>query len=480
MAYTVQLSDSVTTLDLVDGVSYLVLPGGVAHGPPRPRRAMGPESLLEHGSPLVEEKFGNRQVTLRLQVRGSSKDNLIANVRNIQDLLEKARVRQITGFGNDVTLTLQWDGATNSFILDVLDGQLNYPEALWSKSFLELNTRIVDARLELLCKPFARRAPVNLAVDTLENEQDSATDKNYTDVASIDGDVDAPAEIKLVPTGAAGSAKTYIGTRSGSRRTDGLWRQGEAVSSEENLGNEANWSYAGSTVADANASDGNLRRLSLTRNAGSSQHPAEDLWSFKFDLGATFPQGLFRVLARVQVGGTAGQEPPAADMQFGAGWKFGSVTKVPASYLSLASLNAYQLLDLGEVRLPPILQPDESYSFATRELHVRARLNNPWNPALSSTATWDLDYLFLLPADEFVAIVNSVGATDRILVDSRSRHGQLYLLDGSDNVVRVADYLGRPLLLSKQGSRIYVLRDDGRNVTFAFSGKYTPRYWDLA
>ena len=97
-----------------------------------------------------------------------------------------------------------------------------------------------------------------------------------------------------------------------------------------------------------------------------------------------------------------------------------------------------------------------------------------------SEATWDLDYVFLLPADECVAIVADAGADDRILLDARSSRGQVYLLDGDDNVRRVADYVGGPPELSPRGTRIYVLRDDAPSVTFGFSGTYTPRYWDVA
>ena len=480
MAYTVTLTDGTTTLNFVDGTNFRVLPDGISHNPPAPRRALTPESLLEHGSDLIEEKFANRTVALRLQILGATKDGLISNVRDVQGLLERARSRQITGFGADVTLKLGWDGASNTFELDVLDGQLFYPEALWSKAFLDLNTRIADGRLELLCRPFARTGTVNLSAATLENNQDAGGDANYADVATVQGDVEAPAEVKLVPTGATGSKKTYLGTRSGSRRADSLWRQGESVDVETNLGGETNWTYAGSTVADGAASDGNHRRFTLTRGAAAAQHPAEDLWAFKFDLGTSFPQGLFRVLARVKTGATAGDEPPPGDMRYGVGWAFGSVVKSPVAPVGVSALDAYELLDLGEVRLPPFPLPDEGFSFATRELHVVANLGGIWNPLQGSSATWDLDYVFLLPADEFVAIANAVGASDRVLVDSRSRRGQIYLLDASDNVQRVADYLGRPLKLSSEGTRIYVLRDDAPTVTFAFSGKYQPRYWDVA
>ncbi len=481
MAYTAQLSDSVTTLDLVDGASYSIMAGGVSLTPPSPRRGMTPESLLAHGSAILEEKFSNRRVTLRLQLMGTSKDNLITNVRNIQDLLEKARARQITGFGNGVTLTLQWDSASNSFILDVMDGQLHYPPSLWSKTFLDLNNRIVDARLELLCKPFARRAAVSLSADTLENEQDSGTGKNYTDITSINGDMDAPAQIKLAPTGASGSQKTYIATRSGTRRTDILWRQGEGRDSFTSLETDADFSLTEATVVDANASDGNVSRSRLD---GGGNIAKEFKGRLNFVLAGP-PRGLFRVLARVKATASTAAVDPLTDTSFYLGWSFGKVSHTPtigtvplgADHLPTAD-DTYEVMDLGEIRILPTSEPD-GQTLSDFELRIFLGMENAKSGVTVDT-DWFVDYVFLLPADESVAIINNVGATDRILIDSQSPHPHIFILDSSDRVQGVADYVGRPAMISKQDSRIYILRADVPGVTFAFSGIYVPRYWDLA
>ena len=479
MAYKVELSDGAAAVDLAAGVHYRVLPNGVLHGPPPSRRVFGGGPPSADGGRLIEERFGNRQVVVRLQIVGASKDDLIAAVRRVQDLLDRARERETSGFGTPVRLTLRWDGATNDFALRVLDGRLVYPATLWSRTFLGLNTRIEDARLELVCAPFAEAGAVQLAAATLTNDP-AATPPNYVDALAVRGDVGAPAAVKLTPSGATGEKKTFVGTRSGVRRGDRLWRQGESIDREDQVGGEQRWTYAAAAVSLTEASGGSFRRFTLTRGLGASPHPAGDLWTFAFDLGAAFLQGLFRVLARVRAGASQFSEPAAGSMGFGVGWQFGAASKPPATYASPDALNTFQLLDLGELRLPPFPQPDEDYAFAARELRVTANLRDSWNPAQRSAATWDLDYVFLLPADEFVAIVADAGADDRILLDARSARGQVYLLDGDDNVRRVADYVGRPPELSPRGARVYVLRDDAPSVSFAFSGAYTPRYWDVA
>ena len=478
MAYKVELSDGTAVVDLAGGVHYRVLPDGVSHGPPPARRVFGGGATSD-GERLIEERFGNRQVVVRLQIVGASKDDLIAAVRKVRELLDRARERETSGFGSPVKLTLRWDGATNEFSLRVLDGRLVYPETLWSRTFLGLNTRIEDARLELTCAPFAESGAVQLSAATLTNDP-AAASGNYVDALGVQGDVRAPAAVKLTPSGATGEKKTFVGTRSGARRGDSLWRQGESADREDQVGKAKKWTYAGEEVSPASASGGAARRFTLTRGLGASQHPSGDLWTFVFDLGASFPQGLFRVLARVRTGATQFSEPAPGSMRFGVGWKFGAAAKSPASYATPDALDTFQLLDPGELRLPPFPQPDEGYAFAARELRVTANLRDAWSPVQRSAATWDLDYVFLLPADECVAIVADAGAEDRILLDARSARGQVYLLDSGDNVRRVADYVGRPTELSPRGTRIYVLRDDAPSVTFGFSGAYTPRYWDVA
>ena len=479
MAYKVELSDGTATVDLAGGAHYRVLPNGVSHGPPPARRVFGGGAASADGERLIGERFGNREVVVRLQIVGASKDGLIGAVRKVQELLERARERELSGFGSPVTLTLRWDGATNEFALRVLDGRLVYPPTLWSRTFLGLNTRIEDARLELTCAPFAEAGAVQLAAATLTNDP-AAASPNYADALTVRGDARAPASVKLTPSGATGTKKTFVGTRSGVRRGDTLWRQGESADREDKVAARAQWTYAGATVSPASASGGAFRQFTLTRGLGAAKHPAGDLWTFAFDLGASFPQGLFRVLARVRAGASRFNEPASGSMRFGAGWKFGAAAKSPSWYASPDALGAFQLLDLGELRLPPFPQPDAGYAFATRELRVTANLRAAWNPVQQSAATWDLDYVFLLPADECVAIVAGAGASDRILLDARSARGQVYLLDSGDNVRRVADYVGRPPELSPRGTRIYVLRDDAPSVTFGLSGSYTPRYWDVA
>ena len=479
MAYKVELSDGAAVVDLAGGVHYRVLPNGVVHGPPPARRVFGGGSPSTDGERLIEERSGNREVVVRLQIVGASKDDLIGAVRRVQELLDRARERETSGFGSPVRLTLRWDGATNDFALRVLDGRLVYPATLWSRTYLGLNTRIEDARLELVCAPFAEAGAVELPAATLTNDP-AATSPNYVDALAVQGDVRAPAAVKLTPSGASGARKTFVGTRSGVRRGDTLWYQGESVDREEQVGGEPRWTYAGSDVSLAEASGGSFRRFTLTRGLGAREHQAGDLWAFVLDLGASFPQGLFRVLARVRAGASRFSEPAAGSMRFGVGWRFGAASKAPVSYASPDTLDSFQLLDLGELRLPPFPQPDEGYAFAARELRVTANLRDAWNPSQRSAGTWDLDYVFLLPADECVAIVANAGADDRILLDARSSRGQVYLLDSGDNVRRVADYVGRPPELSPRGTRIYVLRDDAPSATFGFSGTYTPRYWDVA
>ncbi len=368
----------------------------------------------------------------------------------------------------------------NAGILDVLSGRLRYPRDLWSRAHLDLNNRIVDATLELLCKPFARRAALALGGDTLENHQNAGGAANHVDVTSIDGDVEAPAQVRLVPSGATGSKKLWVATRSGSRRTDTLWRQAEGRDSWTSLETSAG-SIVESTVADASASDGSVSRARYTDFGGTQVfQELQGRWGFVL---SGPPRGLFRVLARVKVDWTDWTGIAASDVTFYKGYAFGGLASTPTvgvGGVSPAAQNAWQVLDLGELRVPPASVPD-GYSLADFELRVFAAMENARSPGSTpDTLDWYLDYVFLLPADEYVAIVNNVGATDRLLVDSMTPQGQGFSLDGSDRAQGVAECVGKPLKASKLGTRVYVLRDDAPSVTFAWSGTYTPRYVDVA
>lgn len=160
MPFTYDLLNDDTTLSLNDGSAYKVLQNGFAAPPPARRMAMGGANLFRHGSDLLERKYENRQVTLRVQVLGATQNTLITNIQAIHDLLERAAEYSITGLGSQVKLRRQWNNATLTSDFLVLEGVFTIDEGT---SLHVVNTNVIGT-LTLLCQPF-----IEGAAETVEN-----------------------------------------------------------------------------------------------------------------------------------------------------------------------------------------------------------------------------------------------------------------------------------------------------------------------
>ena len=151
MPWTYNLTDGTTTVSLNSG-DYDVLYNGFSAPVPRRRMAWGGRNLFRHGADLMERRFENRRVTLRIKITGSNDDALENDINAINDLLERAAEYSSNGLGAQVQLTRQWNGATNSVSFDVLEGTLDIPET--SIAHVQRNV-LIPCILTLTCKPFA-------------------------------------------------------------------------------------------------------------------------------------------------------------------------------------------------------------------------------------------------------------------------------------------------------------------------------------
>ena len=71
-----------------------------------------------------------------------------------------------------------------------------------------------------------------------------------------------------------------------------------------------------------------------------------------------------------------------------------------------------------------------------------------------------IDYIFLLPVDEGVVVVDSVGTDDRVLISNKEDVPGVWLLNTSDVVQSFATFNGGPFNIGPEDTRIYWLRDD--------------------
>lgn len=160
MAWTLQLLNSDTTVDLNDNTNFAAR--GLTAPIPGRRMATGGANLYRHGSDVQERVFENRTVTVTLRIKGTSQDNLISNINSVNGLLERASEYVTSGIGSQVKLRRKWNNATNQLDFHVLDGTLNIGDEL--SVVHATNDVIATATLTLLCEPFAYGAE-----ETIEN-----------------------------------------------------------------------------------------------------------------------------------------------------------------------------------------------------------------------------------------------------------------------------------------------------------------------
>ena len=150
MAWTLQLLNDDTTIDLNDGTNYSAM-GFMAPVPPR-RLASGGKNMFRHGSDIQERVFQNRRVAVSIRINGTSQDNLISNINAVSSLIERAADYSTSGIGSRVKLRRKWNNATNQVDFFVLEGSLRIADEF--ATIHQVNNTVI-ATLELICEPFA-------------------------------------------------------------------------------------------------------------------------------------------------------------------------------------------------------------------------------------------------------------------------------------------------------------------------------------
>ena len=213
MAWTLQLVNDDTTLDLNDNAAYSAR--SLLTPLPRRRTASGGVNLFRHGSDLVERVYSNRTVSVILRILGADQDTLIANVNAINAILERGAEYQTTGVGSQLKLRRKWENATNQIDFYVLEGVLQLGDEFGPVH--QTNTNFASARLTLLCEPFAYGADESIQNYVFDAGfevagtalADWTESKTATGTTSRDTSVkkDGLASLKLVMTDSGGSGQ---------------------------------------------------------------------------------------------------------------------------------------------------------------------------------------------------------------------------------------------------------------------------------
>ena len=214
MAWTLQLLNDDTTLDLNDGTIYRARSPFTAPVPTS-RTAIGGRNLNRHGADITQRVYNNRTVTASLLIGGTSQDNLIANINAIHSLLERGAEYTTTGLGSQLILRRKWENATNQVDFHVLTGRLAIGDEFSPAH--TVNIKIAAATLTLLCKPFAYGAEETIANYVADPGfevagtalADWTESKTATGTTARDSSVkkDGTASLKLVMTNSGGSGQ---------------------------------------------------------------------------------------------------------------------------------------------------------------------------------------------------------------------------------------------------------------------------------
>lgn len=475
MSAALEIHDGASTIDLLGAPYYASAAGASA------------AAHAESESP-AQARYAPRTLEITLNPRASGGVALRGALRTLESACAKAQRRADDGAGR-VTLRRRIAGASaNNAEFRVLGGEVILPPSLMGEPALSSANAAPGTTLRLLIEPFGTLASVSPQAVSLANEQDGAN-RNYLDFADIPGSLGAKLQLKIADSGGAwsGSGKMWIAKRSGERRADNLFFQGEGGVAEvgdspmESTGKAG----SGSSVADALASGGRAARLEWRTNA---RFTLTDEFALVGHVrvsipGARLPRGLFRVLARCRpfAHGIAYDESEA--MGFALGWRIGARTKTPGKSDAVyppsgADDPKWEIYDLGAIVVDPPVPPGysaPSFDLNVYGFHKGTRRFEPYQRRCA--LRWDVDFVALLPVDEGAAIVNSVGADDTLLLDAMGDAPGVYIPDSSGAAREFADFAGAPFSIGPEDTRVYILRDDPGDpsaVGFSAAPKYAP------
>jgi hypothetical protein len=154
MAWTVQLTDGTTTVDLNDGTNSFLNKGGFNAPVPKKTRSLTGPNLFRHGAGLIAETYQNRTVSVNVDLTAANAGSLGGKVQDVWDILRKASEWSKDGVGTQVQLKYQWEGGSGPVYFNLLDGTINLGAGLHSQ-YLSAGTRIRNAQLVMECEPFA-------------------------------------------------------------------------------------------------------------------------------------------------------------------------------------------------------------------------------------------------------------------------------------------------------------------------------------
>jgi len=299
------------------------------------------------------------------------------------------------------------------------------------------------------------------------------TKANYQDITTSEAYGDVPAKMywKVDPNDSTGNQKTWLAKRTGSRYDDDLWIESESYYSTTAL--VGGYTYENYGLVADDVSGGLYCEHTVENAAGIAADTAIGYFYYRIAYDA-IPKGTFRVLARCRV---ACQDAADYDhLSFGVGWVYGDSSKAPSAsdgdYYECSADSTWEILDLGLLNILPIADSD----IATNN-NFNILIYNYASQALTGNEyyKWQMDYIFLLPIDEGVLIVDGVASTRVLIMDGITDPPLVFeAIDNTESTIPA--YVGNHFSLGRESTRLYYLRDDGHLAGCNSDVKYQPQF----
>lgn len=463
MAWTLQFVDSIASsptvrLDLNDDSPWGLLIDGTSFGAPELRLAQA-STLLRDGSAFPAAAYGERTLRLKLKLPESSRDNLATALQELHRELDRP------------TNILKWqqDGATKPIffrtIRSVPDSYDDYPFT---------PTPYGELTVSVLAEPFALGLRETIATATVSNNPAAGSNGCYMDLNSVVGDVETPLIIKTSTTNLVSANDNYslfAVRRGGTPSNAPVVLQAEDMTAGTDTtepGNDAAMSGSGSNYSRCSFSTTTAMatRLSLFWQ-GPGAAPSVD------------HRGTYRVLARIRRS-VSGDEV-AVRLRWG-----GSSGTITNDTVTCPSGTTVSHIDLGLVSAPPGQDPVTDGPSGT-ELSVAGIFLDVQAQRVSGSGNIDFDYLFLVPADDGMAVVQwgTTSGANFYTVDCAQQVTYPTLTSGAVHGVNMARVTGGYRLMASPGvnNRLYFIRQtkagaatDTIGGTNDLDVSYFPRY----
>lgn len=366
-------------LDMNDGSTWRTLGGDFFKLPSPPLRRALAQNNMTDGGILGSAAYDLRTLTFTLDLLGSTDTARIAQMDALKAQLAKP--------SNLIMHQLQ----TASFPV--------FFRTLRSDDYVvdtEISTNFWRVSCTVLAEPFAIGVRRDLAQVTVTNDPAAGTNRTLWDVTGIVGDSPTPAWVRISNLGAGGVA--ILGQRTVNNPTAvTVFQQSETATLSSDT---TTWSNAvmsgGSGTASSFTSSTLATRLTFTMPSASSPEAL---------------RGRYRVFLRVHTGGTSADFVIRTALNPGAG-----MDPIYGPQVSYHANTIWQFLDLGVVDFPAFPAPQAiGYSgltpaLASAQLAIQASRANGLD-------NLDVDYVYLMPADERMCMVRQSTALGYVVLD---------------------------------------------------------------